>query len=261
MKKLYSLLMLSIFLISCMNANRGFHVDVYLSKSNSYTKKNSTKLIQQNGYDINRNLITVIRYSRVGCNLIDSVGYRYNDKNRVTESVIFTPEKVDEDCRTTFTERERIRYMYDKRGKLISRISTLGGKKAVDTFNLIPLVDSLKLLSKYLSDIYISSNFAVTKNIVKEHDASVTLKFFCQGKPMILSENGVPLKENLDSVRIYIKNSHLTKDEFFFKNYLLTREYFYKNNILEKVLITNVQIESKKKTLQTEKFKIVLDSR
>lgn len=214
-------------------------------------------------YDDQFNLIVKKEYSRVGCNLVDSIIYRYDSKNHLIEKSQFAPTGTLKDCKSLFNLRNQIRYTYDSKGKLLAkkilkgvdmeeRSNLLIGKNKL---NYIEVADSLKLLNDYVKDINFIISHVDIKDLVKKNSGSLIIYSYKLNEvPSILMHYGIPIEERLMTGSVYIKDNKLIRDEFRFKRYFLTRTYTYKNDIIQNVLIENIQMENKNKATSREYF-------
>ena len=63
--------------VCCKNENKSFSVSKYLDRNGFYASSIKGMILQTNLYDDQFNLIVKKEYSRVGCNLVDSIIYIY----------------------------------------------------------------------------------------------------------------------------------------------------------------------------------------
>jgi hypothetical protein len=249
--------------VSCNIQKKSLSVYKYLDRKGFYAESIKGKIIQINDYDDRLNLVLKREYSRVGCNVVDSTIYQYDSRNHLIEKSHFTPTEILKDCKSLFSLRNHIKYVYDAKGKLFTKKALIGIDLEETSDSLIRknkisyigVVDSLQLLNDYVKDINFILSHVEVRDLVKKTSGSVTVHSYrINDVPSILMDYGIPDEEPLMAGSVYVENNKLIKDEFRFKRYFLTRIYTYKNNIIQNVSIENIQINNKNKAISKEYF-------
>lgn len=241
---LTSIIGLSMF--SCMETPKdNFIIEKILNQEG----KKMSKILEKRYYNFNSNILTITQFSRVGCNVIDSARFSYNNKNQLILKENYEPLEVKEKtCETiSYKLRNKYSFEYDSHGIFQNYTDSKGRKIKEMPFysKTLNLKDSLGLLNDYLQNIYFVKNTLPNKISYLTNNS-----FSCKTNETIygiFSEYGISNNEVLSLINVTINDSLLIQDEFIFSNYSLNREYYYNNDgLLKSVIVTTRMIPSKK---------------
>ncbi len=154
LKIIFTLLIVG-YLFSCMPPPKGNFI---IEKSLDQKDKRIAKILEKKYYDVNCNILAITQFSRVGCNITDSVRFSYNSKNELILKEYYEPLEVNEEtCQIiSYTLRNKNSFFYDSQGVFLNYTDSKGRKTNETSFysKMLKLKDSLGILNDYTKYIY-----------------------------------------------------------------------------------------------------------